>query len=345
MARLASESKAGYYATEPAELQLLLNAMHVPEGAEEQPFFLYDPCCGEGEAISMLTQAFHEQGAIKARSYGSEIEEGRFETAQRVVDHVLHEGYQFVRTEPRFSLLWLNPPYDNGFSERTELTFLRALSGSKQGVLQKGGILLFCIPQYVVKDCAGVLSGRFTDIKVYRFTDAHYDIFKQVVVFGRLGRAPAADQKKAYKMLVAVGEGERDMLPTLEEMEPFEVPPCESATPPLFRAGPLHPEEMALDFGNSSVLGDIQNRLGFRSNAATMKRPMLPLKAGHLGLAIASGAVGGNMGNHVIAGITKKRTDEEAMYDDDGNYVGTRLIHHFASIIRVFTPDGVIDLK
>jgi hypothetical protein len=46
------------------------------------------------------------------------------------------------------------------FNERTELTFLRALAGTKQGVLQKDGILLFCIPQYVVKDTAGVLSRR-----------------------------------------------------------------------------------------------------------------------------------------------------------------------------------------
>ncbi|MDQ0896415.1 MULTISPECIES: DUF6094 domain-containing protein [unclassified Paenibacillus] len=346
MARLASESKAGYYATPPEEMELLLRALHVPEvAAAEKPIYIYDPCCGEGEALSMLTQAFHEKGAVNTRSYGSEIEDGRYEVAAEVLDHVLHEGYQFVRTEPKFSLLWLNPPYQDGFSERTELTFLRALTGSKQGVLQKGGILLFCIPQYVVKDTAGVLSGRFLDLKVFRFTDANYDVFKQVVVVGRLGKAPAADQKKAYKTLVAIGEGERDMLPTLEDMEPFDIPPCDTDGEPLFRAGPLHPEEMAKDFESSAVLGDIRSRLAQLSSAATMKRPMLPLKPGHLGISIASGAVGGNMGNHIIAGVTKKRTDDEAMHDDDGNYVGTRRIHHFASIIRVFTPDGVIDLK
>jgi hypothetical protein len=141
-------------------MELILKALYISEESTDKPFFLYDPCCGEGEALSLLTQAFKEMGASKTRSYGSEIEEGRFEVAREVLDVVLHEGYQFVRTEPKFNLLWLNPPYQQNFSERAELTFLRALTGTKQGVLQKDGILLFCIPQYVVKDTAGVLSGH-----------------------------------------------------------------------------------------------------------------------------------------------------------------------------------------
>jgi hypothetical protein len=231
------------------------------------------------------------------------------------------------------------------FSERAELTFLRALTGTKQGVLQKDGILLFCIPQYVVKDTAGVLSGRFRDLKVYRFTDAHYDVFKQVIVVGRLGKATSKDQNKAYKMLEAIGEGTKDMLPTLEEMERLEIPPSVSGGEFIFKPSPLNPEEMASEFSTSSLFGDIEKLLESVGTGATMKRPMLPLKPSHLGTAIASGAVGGNMGSHVISGITKMRIDSEPMTDDEGRYVGERRIHHYASLIRAYTPDGVYDLQ
>lgn len=259
---------------------------------------------------------------------------------------VIHDGYQNIRSEPRFNLLWLNPPYQEGFSERAELTFLRALTSAKQGVLMKGGILLFCIPQYILKDTAGVLSGRFQDLTVYRFTDANYDVFKQVVVIGRLGRGPAAEQKLKYKRLVAIGEGQPDLIPTLDEMEPFTVFPSDDPEKPMFRAGVMNEAELADDLTTSTLITDVFKRLVPKSGVVSMKRPMLPLKPAHMGIAIAAGAVGGNMGSHIISGVTKQRTDVEDIIDDEtGKVKGERITKHFISVVRAFTPDGVVDLK
>ncbi|PRX65159.1 hypothetical protein B0G52_118110 [Cohnella sp. SGD-V74] len=50
MARLGSESKAGFYATPPYELELLLQRILPEEGNKNGDclsYFLYDPCCGE----------------------------------------------------------------------------------------------------------------------------------------------------------------------------------------------------------------------------------------------------------------------------------------------------------
>jgi hypothetical protein len=346
MARLASEAKGGFFATPEDEMELILRALQVDEGKEEESYFIYDPCCGEGVALSMLSEEMKRKGAKKCRSFGSELEEGRAEYAQEALDVVLADGYQNVRTEPRFSLLWLNPPYQEGFSERAELTFLRALTGVKQGVLIKGGWLLFCIPQYVLKDTAGVISARFNEISVYRFTDENYEVFKQVVVLARFGKAPAAEQKRTYKALITIGEGEKDLLPTLDEMLPFIVPTCDQSDEPMFRAGAMNVLELSKDIMNSPLLQEIEKRLAPVSSAVTMKRPLLPIKAAHMGIAIASGAIGGNMGTHFISGVTKQKIDVEPIIDEDtGKRKGERTILHFTSIVRAFTPAGIFDLK
>lgn len=298
MARLASEAKAGFYATPPEEMELVLRALHVGEHAEDDPFFIYDPCCGEGVALQMIQDVMKGFQA-KVVSYGSEIEEGRVDDARERLDVVLHEAYQNVRTESKFSLLWLNPPYqENVDGERTELTFLRALTDLRKGVLQKGGILLFCIPQHVLVDTAGVLSGRFRDMSIYRFTDNNYEVFKQVVVVAKFDRAPISEQKKAFKALQMVGRGNKQLVPTLDKMEPFIVPACATKDPPYYRAGMTDPKELAKDLQKSPLLEELVKRVVPKNRSSILKRPMLPLKPAHMGIAIAAGAVGGNMGNH-----------------------------------------------
>ncbi|WP_240420314.1 DUF6094 domain-containing protein [Paenibacillus periandrae] len=72
-----------------------------------------DPCSGEGIALEMLSDTLREQGG-NVKSYAVELEESRYEEAKQVLDHVIHDGYENLRTQPMFSLLWLNPPYQDG---------------------------------------------------------------------------------------------------------------------------------------------------------------------------------------------------------------------------------------
>ena len=349
MARIASESKGGFYATPLDEMALVLKSLIVEpslaENSDPRDFFIYDPCCGQGVALSMLHKEMQRKGAKSVFAYGAELEEGRAQLARDELDFVLHDGYQNVRTEAKFSLLWLNPPYQDSFNERTELTFLRALTSAKTGVLMKGGILLFCIPQYVLVSTAGVLSARFSDLQVFRFTDENYDVFKQVVVVGRYGKMTQSEQKRMYKSLIAIGEGEKDILPTLEDMTEFVIPPCDQVGVPMFRAGVLDIQELSRDMATSPLLNDITKRVVAVGGSVVMKRPLLPLKPAHMGVAIAAGAVGGNMGSHIITGVTKQRIDVEAIIDEDtGHKKGERKTFHYTSIVRAFTEQGVVDL-
>jgi hypothetical protein len=348
MTRLASESKGGFYATPIDELQLLCKRIRLRYNEEESPgarqMRIIDPCCGEGEALRVIADALQKQGA-EVTSYGVELEETRYEEARGTLDHVIHDGYENLRTQPMFSILWLNPPYQDGFSERTELTFLRTLSGAKHGLLQKDGLLLFCVPQYVLKDTASVLSGRFRSFRVYRFTEQNYDIFKQVVVIANLGKAGGEESKKNYKWLRSIGEGDKEMLPTLQEIDEDIWVSCSEGELDYFRAGKMNPEELAHDLAVSPLFEELQKRLKPRTTAARMKRSMLPLKPTHMGVAIASGAVGGNLGTHIVAGITKRRKDVANIENEEGMKTGEKITEFFQSIVRVFTPDDVYDLE
>ena len=308
MARIASQSKGGFYATPEGQMSLILPHLKVKEG--EGYLNLFDPCAGEGEALRQLEVHFRDVENITALTYGVELEETRFQKANDVLDVVVHDGYENVRTEANFNAVWLNPPYDEVFHERTELRFLRTLSSKSKNVFANNGLLMFCVPQYVLDKCSMILSERFRDIKVYRFTDDAYDVFKQVVVFGYFGSPGSRESVKSIReYLREIANAGPEALPTLEEIEEeFYLHPSEQSIS-LFRAGRLNPEELFQDLKDSTIFSEFEKRVTPEVRKSTMNRPLLPLKLAHAGTAIASGAVGGNMGNHIVVGVTKPVTE------------------------------------
>ncbi|WP_150274177.1 DUF6094 domain-containing protein [Paenibacillus tepidiphilus] len=347
MARLGSESVGGFYPMPLDELSFLCRKLRFSSITEEPALpsvRIIDPCCGKGEALRVIANCLQEQGAT-VQTYGVELEDTRAIEAKETLDFVIHDGYENLRTQAAFSLLWLNPPYQEGFTERTEISFLRQLSSNKHGVLVKDGILMFIIPQFVLKEAAALLSGRFQQFRVYRFTDSNYERFRQIVVIAKFGKTNGAESKKNYKWLRQLGEDEKNKIPTLAEIEEIINIPYSTSSIDFFRAGRLNTEELALDLGSSPIFEEVSKRIGFRNVYADMKRPMLPLKPTHMGVAIAAGAIGGNMGNHIVSGITKRRTDITSIYDEDGKETGQKMTEYFQSIVRVFNEEGVFDLE
>lgn len=344
MARIASQSKGGFYATPEGQMSLLLPHLRVLEG--EGNLNLLDPCAGEGEVLHQLGEHFRFSLNTPAITYGVELEENRYHKAKSILDHAIHDGYENVRTEENFNLVWLNPPYDEVFHERTELRFLRTLSSKSKNVFAEGSLLLFCVPQYVLDKCAVILSERFRDIKVYRFTDPAYDVFKQVVVFGYFGKPTnREDLKTTREYLKRIAkQGPGDLL-TLEDIEEeFYVKPSKSPVT-MFRAGKLRPQELFHDLKDSSLFVEFEKRVTPVVRKSTMRRPLLPLKLAHAGIAIASGAVGGNMGSHIVVGLTKPVTELQEVEDDEGLAKKEIYTKHHKSIVRVFTQDGIHELQ
>ncbi len=199
MSRIASQSKGGYYPTPLKELQLILPHLAV-NASEVTPFInAYDPCCGEGEAIHCLGEHIKTKTKAEVTTFGVELERTRCETAATVLKHVVNDGYETVRTEAKYGVMWLNPPYDDVFKERTELVFLRTLSSTSKNVLQQGALLMFCILQHVLNDCAPILGSRFKDVKVYRFTDDNFPVYDQVVVFAYFKKPTYQEQRETIE--------------------------------------------------------------------------------------------------------------------------------------------------
>lgn len=341
MARLASQAKGGYYPTPPAEMALICARLRAPAGEEVN---LLDPCCGEGLALRQMADALAGQGAAP-HTFGVELEQTRADKARGCLDRVLAGGYEWLRASNEvFSALWLNPPFDEDPErERTEVRFLLDLTAPGK-YLQPGGLLMYCVPRQSLTPAANYLAIRFRGIKVYRFTDANYPTFHQVVVFGYRDRVGGEEASAARDYLTAAGEG-RVQLPSLDEDDgiTFLVPGANGPVN-IFRSAILLPEEILTDVEASPAWEAFEGLIcpSAQKHRAVLKRPILPLKLAHLALAIAAGAVDGHMGGHLLEGVTRKVTDTYEETTDSGTVI--RETERHVTRIRVFCKDGVFEL-
>jgi hypothetical protein len=340
MARYASEAKAGFYPTPPKEIAFVSKRLQI-DILTQAP--ILDPCAGEGDALKMIYDRLKEMGAEPV-SYGVELEENRAEKCKTVLDYAIKCGYEDVRTSSRaFSLMWLNPPYHERDGERVEVTFLRDLTDPISGKLMPGGILGFCIPQYVLGPAAPILAARFDDIRVYRFTDENFDAYKQIVVFGirriraRRG-AEAKEIRERLKHLATI-----DVLPELDEPDGFFYQVPEGTKKITFRGSATDPVELAKDVEISPVWDEINYSLLPFTKGSILKNPVLPLSKTHDAIAIAAGAIGGNMGGLYLVGRTKKVTDKKIIPEEEGSKIVETDRH--VTTIRVYTPGGVYSLE
>ena len=346
MARGASREKGGYYPTPSYELKLLCEKIFVEIGSKAT---LLDPCAGTGEALKIIANSLVSQGGFVA-TYGIELEETRAMKVKKYLDHAIKCDYKQARISSKaFSFLWLNPPYDEIGHERTEVVFLRNLTDPVLGKLMEGGVLGFCIPQYTLKDAAPLLAARFDNLSVFRFTDDNYPAFKQVVVLG-VRRAKARrgeDARETREWLKGLSESGPDALTPLNAADAnlYQIPPSPDKKI-VFRGSLLDPAELREDIAHSPVWEGISLKLFPYKKGSILKNPILPLKPTHNAIAIAAGAIGGNMGNHLLVGRTIKVVDKEVIPVEKGERVIER--DRYVTTVRVFAPhlpEGIYDLE
>ncbi len=334
MARIESESKGGFYATPTSQVGFIKSILR---GRWGTTVHLFDPCCGKGNTLKGFAETLKSQG-IKVITYGIELEVDRALSAEKKLDYVLQSPYEDTRVTPAsMSMLWLNPPYTEHAGERAEVVFLRDLTDVANGKLQPGGLLGFCIPQRVLSSAATILASRFENIQVYRFTDSEFATYRQVVVFAyrNMGRREIKDEKARLKALASASH-----LPTIDKAKVVYIPPaaCEVHT---FLSNKLDPEEVKAILTGSPLLDNAKKHAPRPPKFLTP--PLMTLKPSHIGVTIAAGAVGGNFGNHILVGATKRDvTTEETLTE-----TGTRRIetHESKSIIRLFEKNGIRTLK
>ncbi|MBW1713776.1 MAG: class I SAM-dependent methyltransferase [Deltaproteobacteria bacterium] len=275
--RLVAQAKCGYYPTPETVTRLIAERLSRPGDGLVR---LLDPCVGEGTALARLGDH------LQAETFGIEIDRQRGDIARQVLTRCLVTDYQDTRiSRQAFSLLYLNPPYDWAArdddiqaSERYELTFLR----DNLKYLCPAGLLVYLIPQRRLdKRVAQVLAHRFEDVAVFRFPEADYQAFRQVVVFGRLKPRTGADPDLAG-FLAQVGLGQA-IVPHLqaEAGRVYEVPLSPAKGRFVFQGRDIDPAELAEEVERHG-LTDRFLELTRPLAAGRRLRPIMPLRHGHL---------------------------------------------------------------
>jgi SAM-dependent methyltransferase len=161
MARNASRLKLGYYPLVSAAAQRVRRLLEFPPECA-----VLDPCAGTGAALRQIT------GEAHTRRYGIELDSFRAVEASRILDEVV-QGSVFDThcAVESYSLLYLNPPYDDeiadGRNQRMERVFLEHCFRW----LRPGGVLVLVIPGNRIASCSDVLAPHFRDLGIYRLTD------------------------------------------------------------------------------------------------------------------------------------------------------------------------------
>jgi hypothetical protein len=169
--------------TVPRHVRLALrDADPVPEKGA-----LLDPCAGTGEPAAYLASRWG------LASYGVELQAERAAEAAARMDVCLRGSYHQIEVDNKgaFSVLFLNPPYDDattddGVSARQEVLFLRATLEH----LVHDGLLVYVVPRRILRNQALVdlFRRHFRRVQVWKFPEPEVEAFDQVVVVARMYR-------------------------------------------------------------------------------------------------------------------------------------------------------------
>lgn len=290
---------------------------------------MFDPCCGEGRALSTLARGLGRN----AYTYGIEADKELAAQACERIGIVLYSAYEDTRVTPlSMGFMWLCPPVGTIYdAERTEVTYLRDLTECASGKLMHGGLLAYCVNFEILSKAACLLSMRFEEMQVFSLAGRPYD--KLVVVFGYRAKTRPAEPAAERERLMAMEYG--DIPPINMCKDVFEIPT--SAEVHTFQANTLETEEVAKVIAMSSLWSVIEKNLPKKKGL--LKTPLAPLNAAHTAVTIAAGAVGGTIGSHVLVGATERTTDTDIIPTEGG--VRHIITSRSQSIVRVFDKNGI----
>lgn len=300
--RLEGQIKLGYYPTPLSVVSTTQTYLKYPESL----FTILDPCAGSGHALEELASF------SPAVTYGVELDEKRGEQAESRLHHMAISGIESMRiTHESVSLLFLNPPYDaeSGTETLKEVRKEKVFLKNTYEYLKKSGVIIYIIPQErLTPDIVKILVYRFREIRVFRFADEEYKAFGQIVVFGIRKEIPTVDNEEATRLSRYWNHEEEPPILEVVKEKLYTIPPAPKI--PLFRSRIIRGVELVKDV-DVSTLWLRAKEMGVRREAVLSgARPPIPLHKGHMGLALVSGALDGNIGTgdnrHLVKGRVVK---------------------------------------
>ena len=212
MARLKSVIAEGFYPTPESVLPRIANL--VTPAVTPVPGL--DPCAGEGKAMQYLAAQWN------LTPYQVEINTRRGAECRKVTPNTLVMDIASVDAA-NMALVFDNPPYsDREKGVRDELFFIQRMDAA----LAPGGIHVIVIPDYRLvqtRKIARFLTARYDRLRAWRFPNAEYQSFHQIVLVG-IRRKRALQDRLAADYLVDMVQGELPVLPESPLDEPYAIP-------------------------------------------------------------------------------------------------------------------------
>ncbi|MFA5352695.1 MAG: DUF6094 domain-containing protein [Thermodesulfovibrionales bacterium] len=299
----------GYYPTSQTDCEIIASYLTSDYGA-----VLLDPCCGTGAAVKTVAKEI--RGGSKY-CLGVEVEESRAESAAESLDLVVTEDFFSLQIEAgSVGCVFLNPPYYS--QEELHQSFIEKATR----ILTKKGVLILLIPEYELKGkTTAFLASYFEDIRVFKTVDK---TFQQTILFG---------VKKAK-----IERAEEDALGAVCD----ELQTIKKTSQPLYRI-PYTKRYEEIKIVSTALTAKYLQQVCYSFTDDTMRiqelvperhglrRPILPLRRGHLAQVLASGAIDGVVTHpdtkerFLIKGTTTRNeeTIEEFANEDDDKIVRT----------------------
>lgn len=333
MARLEAQKKMGYYPTPEETLKQIRRKIRLSSGA-----VILDPCCGDGHAVFNISfdygNGYSEDSSknIEAVKYGVELDTVRAVKAGSVLDKVLTGSIYDVVVRPleRFSMLYLNPPYDFEKGERMEFLFLKHATKW----LMPGGLLVYIVPESILSlsKVRNLIARRYERVAVYRFTRGDYPNFKQVVLF--------AVKLKEDTEKGAFPSGDYSHIEDTSNRDMYHVPPSEA--PEVFELKGIAPEEIH-NFRETAVQ-KIKDTISPECTAGQKSlSPIFNLRKGHMVSQLMSGVLNGELHSNGKDMVFKCYTDRNrSEREEEGKRITTDT---YISGIRVIERGQWYDVR
>ncbi|MCM1194221.1 MAG: DUF6094 domain-containing protein, partial [Acetatifactor muris] len=339
--RLMASVKMGYYPTDIEHVNYLSRGIEFPENITAN---LFDPCCGCGIALRTLADGNN------CNTYGIELDRHRAEEALTRLNRVGFGSYFRSRvSNEAFHLMLLNPPYlsvmtEGGNNTRSEKRFLV----DSISHLLYGGLLIYIIPYYrLTPDVCRILCDNFDDLTVWKFMGEEFKRFRQIAVMGiRRKRRDGSGLAEDFASLAL----EPEHLPELAELPEnrYSLPAREKKVE-LFKGAEFNVAELAEQLGRSASFSRLFEKNKLDSD---VKRPLLPLNLGQVGLIGGSGLINGLVEcdtPHIIKGriVKENNVNREENLNSKGDLTSTTVYETRSNkmIFNLLTPQGFLSLS
>jgi len=184
-----------------------------------------DPCVGTGAALQQITKSGN------CRLYGIELDAARAATAAAMgITTIQGSTFDTHSKVERFSLLYLNPPYDSEIGTLSNRRMEELFLDHTFRWLRIGGVLVFVIPFERFGTCVDVLSAHFTDVRPYLLADSESQRFGQIVVFATRKRVTGSTVRSSKQALINYCKGYIDMPTLVGDESPYSVPSSPGTT-------------------------------------------------------------------------------------------------------------------